>query len=44
MTVNILLENKIICENNVFLSIQNQFNNRTLHFRFLANIELSPHF
>ena len=44
MTVNLLLENKKIAKKNVFLSIQNQFKNRTLRFRFFANIELSPHF
>ena len=34
MTVNLLLENKIICEKECFLSIQNQFKNRALRFRF----------
>ena len=44
MKVNLFLENKVIAKKNVFLSIQNQFKNRTLRFRFFANIELSPHF
>ena len=44
MTVNLLLENKIICEKNVFLLIQNQFKNRTLRFRFLQTLSYLPIF
>ena len=44
MTVNLLLENKIICEKDVFLSIQNQFKNRTLRFRFLQTLSYLPIF
>ena len=44
MTVNILLENKIIAKKNVFLSIQNQFKNRTLRFRFLQTLSYLPIF
>ena len=40
MTVNLLLENKIICEK----SIQNQFKNRTLRFRFLQTLSYLPIF
>ena len=43
MTVDLLLENKIICEKErLFVntkSVKNYFTNR-----FFANIELSPHF
>ena len=44
MTVNLLLENKIIARKNVFLSIQNQFKNRTLRFRFLQTLGYLPIF
>ena len=44
MTVNLLLENKIICEKERHLSIQNQFKNRTLRFRFLQTLSYLPIF
>ena len=44
MTVNLLLENKIICEKERFLSTQNQFKNRTLRFRFLQTLSYLPIF
>ena len=45
MTVYLLLENNTICEKkNVFLSIQNQFKNRTLRFRFLQTLSYLPIF
>ena len=44
MTVNLPLENKIVCEKKVFLSIQNQFKNRTLRFRFLQTLSYLPIF
>ena len=44
MTVNLLLANKIICEKESFLSIQNQFKTRTLRFRFLETLSYLPIF
>ena len=44
MTVNLLLENKIICEKERLLSIQNQFKNRSLRFRFLQTLNYLPIF
>ena len=44
MTVNLLLENKIICEKERLFSIQNQFKNRTLRFRFLQTLSYLPIF
>ena len=44
MIVNLVLENKIICEKERLSSIQNQFKNRTLHFRFLQTLSYLPIF
>ena len=44
MTVNVLLDIKIICEKERLLSIQNQFKNRTLIFRFLQTLSYLPIF
>ena len=44
MKVNLALENKIICEKERLLSIQNQFKNRTLRFRFLQTLSYLPIF
>ena len=44
MKVNLLLGNIIISKKERLFVNTNQFKNRILRFRFLANIELSPHF
>ena len=44
MTANLLLENKIICEKEHFLSIQNQFKKRISRFRFLQTVKYLPIF
>ena len=44
MTGHLLLGNKIICEKELFLSMQNQFKTRTLRFRFLLKLSYLPIF
>ena len=44
MTVNLLLENKIICKKERLFVNTNQFKNRTLRFRFLQTLSYLPIF